>query len=375
MLHADNVSESIRYKRVRMPRAGFDDGWQVVGEYPMFTGGRLEFSADSELAATGSLEFEGGEAPDARDMVRIVHAFDDGEGSASEQVLGTFVMSVAEVGSDMGKESGSAALRSVLHIAKSKLYPRPYTIGRGCNCVERAREIIEGLGLRVSLSSGTRLLRRDIVMEAGESYLDAANRLLAAGGFAPCQPDPFGGVVMAPLPTGVREPAYVFEEGDSADFEPEVVLKDAAADAPNAVHLIWDDDGFSAWASAINDDPLSASSVQAVGYEVGLFETASDPGDGTVAEAVEAVKAQACERLVSECSGTETLALPHPLVPLRVRDVAKAVYPSSGIEFEGEAYTISMEWDKNQHVRATTVIRRQVSADFRITVRGGLLWQ
>ncbi len=370
----ENVSEGFRYLRVRMPRAGYDDGWQVVGEYPMFTGGRLEFSAEAELVATGSLEFEGEEAPDARDLVRIVHWFDAGEGR-EEQVLGTFVMSVSEVEGDMGKHSGSAKLLSVLHVAKSRLYPRPYTIGRGCNCVERAREIVEGLGLRVSLSAGTRLLRRDIVMEAGESFLDAANRLLAAGGFAPCTPDGYGGVVMAPLSTGAREPAWTFREGEEGDFEPEVVRKDASAGAPNAVHLAWDDEGFSVWASAVNDDPLSASSVQAVGYEVGLFDQASDPGEGTVAEAVEAVKAQARERLVAECSGTETLELAHPLVPLRVRDAARAEYPSSGIDFEGEVSSVTMEWDGKQHLRATTVLSRRVSANFRATVRGGLLWQ
>ena len=365
-------SESFSYQRVRVPRAGFDDGWQVVGDYPMFTGGRIEYSVDSDLVAVGELSFEGGEPPDPRDMVRVVYRAEDGCGGSAEVVLGTFIVQGSEPCWDMGKVSGTAKLLSVLHIPRSKLFPRPYTIGRGCNCVERARELIEGLGLRVSLSAGTRLLRRDIVMEAGESYLDAANRLLAAGGFAPCRPDAYGGVVMEPAPSGVREPAWELAEGDGSVMECEVALVDSAAGAPNAVHLSYEDGDGSWWVSAVNDDARSGSSVQAVGYEVGQYGQADDPGEGDV---LESLKEQARRKLAEACSGTETAEVSHPVVPLKVGDVASASYPSSGIEMAGEVATMQVEWDENQHAAASSKIRRRVGADFVPTVRGGMLWQ
>lgn len=359
------------YLRVRMPRRGYEDeGFAVVGEYPMFTGGSIEMSAESDLGASGSLDYRGSELPDIRDMVRVVYTASDESGEVSENPLGTFVMSLGEPTYDMGDVTGSVELLSTLRLADCRKFGRPYTIKAGCNCVSKAAELIGSVGLSVSAPVGTKLLRRDMVMEATDSYLDAANALLEAAGFRKCEPDPYGGVVMRPVESGEREAAWVFSEGSA--LSPEVTRVHAAADAPNAVYLTYGGDA-PCWAYAKNEDPLSESSVQNVGYEIGECDTASDPGEGGPLEVLADVMEQAKQALLDRCGGTEECRWSHPYVPVRVGDVAAVDYPTAGISFAGEISSMKVEWGDEQDAACETVAKRKVEAGFRPTVRGAVM--
>lgn len=366
-------SERIRYLMVEFPKAS--NGWAqglVSGEYGMFVGGSIDLSDESDLGASGTLDYVGADRPDASGMVRVVYDASDGAGGSASCVLGTFVMALDDPEASAGKASGSVQLLSALHVAASKLFPRPYVIGRGCNCVERAAELMGSLHLGVSAAYSTRLLRRDIVMEAGQSYLDAANALLAAAGFLPCRPDPYGGLVMRP-PSGSSEAAWTFASGDRSVLVPEVTEHDGLAGAPNAVHLTWDEDGFSCWASAVNDDPSSPSSTVSVGYESGVCEDADNPEGATAAEVLESVKAQAVQRLTSACSGYSTVTIAHPWVPLSVGERADVEYPEAGVSFSGKVFSQTVSWDEKCRVSVETVVGRSVSATFSPSVRGGVL--
>lgn len=365
--------EEVSYASVELPRES--NGWAsglVSGPLPMFRSGSIEWSDSSELGASGSLSYTGAARPDTGDMVRVTYSCADESGERADCVLGTFVMEADDPGMDMGKVEGSVRLLSVLHVAKSKLFPRPYVIGRGCNCVRRAAELLESLRIPVSAAWSGRLLRQDVVMEAGESYLDAANRLLAAAGFAPCMPDAYGGAVMRPAARGT-EPAWTFATDGRSVTEPEVTFHDALAGAPNAVHLAWEGDGYSAWASAVNDDPASPSSVRSLGYELGTFERADNPEGETAAEVLASVKAQAAERLATACSGYSTCELSHPWVPVGVGDPVRVSYPQAGVDFAGFVSSMSAKWGEEGHVRVATTVSRRVSATFSPTVRGGLM--
>lgn len=366
-------AESVEYLAVELPRES--NGWAhglVGGSYPMFVGGSVEWSADSALGASGSLDYTGGERPDTSGMVRVVYRASDESGASEEAVLGTFLMAADDPSLDMGKVDGKVQLLSVLHIAASKLFPRPYTIGRGCNCVQRAAGFLEALRIPVSAAWSGRLLRRDIVMEAGDSYLDAANALLAAAGFRPCEPDAYGGALMRPAAAGT-EPAWTFAAGAASVTKPEVTVHDGLYGAPNAVHLVWEDEGFGCWASAVNDDPESPSSVRNAGYEVGACESADNPEGETQAEVLESVKAQAVERLRTACSGYSTCEVSHPWVPIGIGDRVRVVYPQSGVDFAGEVSSMSAKWGADSHVAVSTVAGRSVSAAFVPKVTGGML--
>ena len=366
-------SERIRCLMVEFPKES--NGWAqglVSGEFGMFVGGSIDLSDEADLGASGTLDYTGRARPDASKLVRIVYDAADDAGGSESRVLGTFLMAIDDPESDYGKASGSVQLLSTLRIAAGKLFPRPYVIGRGCNCVERAAELMGSLHLGVSAAYSTRLLRRDIVMEAGESYLDAANRLLAAARFLPCQPDAYGGVVMRP-PSGEAEPAWTFASGSRSVLVPQAVEHDGLADAPNAVHMSWDEEGYSCWASAVNDDPSSPSSTVRKGYEDGVFEDADNPEGETAAEVLESVKAQAVARLMSACSGYSTVTVAHPWVPLFVGDRADVEYPKAGVSFSGTVFSQTLTWDEKSRLSVETVVGRSVAATFSPTVRGGVL--
>uniref|UniRef100_A0A7C9NDR7 Uncharacterized protein n=1 Tax=Muribaculaceae bacterium Z82 TaxID=2304548 RepID=A0A7C9NDR7_9BACT len=366
-------AESVTCRLVEMP--GEANGWAagLVGpEEPMFTGGSIEWSDSAALGASGSLSYTGGGRPDTSRMVRISYAASDESGGSEEAVLGTFVMEADDPSCDMGRVDGSVRLLSVLHVAASKLFPRPYVIGRGCNCVERAAGLLRSLHIPVAAAWSGRLLRQDIVMEAGESYLDAANRLLAAAGFLPCQPDAYGGALMRPAQAG-SEPVWTFRTDASSVVEPKVVCHDGLSGAPNAVHLTWEGDGVSCWTSAVNDDPLSPSSVRNVGFESGVHERANDPEGETAAEVLESVKAQAAERLAAACSGYSTCQVSHPWVPVSVGDPVRVLYPKAGIDFAGCVSAMAAKWGSESHVTVATTVGRRVAATFSPTVRGGVL--
>lgn len=364
---------TVVYQAVRMPRRGYEgQGLTVFGEYGSFTGGSVELSSESDLGASGSLEYLGDSVPDVRDLVRVVYVAADESGEVSANPIGTFVMALGEPTYDISGVSGSVELLSTLRIADCRKFGRTYTIKAGCNCVSKAAELITGLGLSVSAAVGTKLLRADLVMEPGDSYLDAANALLEAAGFRRCEPDPYGGVVMRPVQTGEREAAWVFAEGVNSMLDPEVTMVEAAIDAPNAVYLSYSGDP-PCWASAKNEDPLSASSVANVGYEIGEHSDASDPGEGSAQDVLADVMAQARDALMERCSGTSQCRVSHPYVPISPGDVVAVSYPSAGIEFAGEVASMSMSWGDEQDVACETVAKRRMETDFRPTVRGSML--
>lgn len=366
--------ESFEYARVRMPRGDGADAWNEVGSYGMFDGGSIELSASSALRSSGTLSFSGAEVPDTSDLVRVRYLVDDMHGGSQAFVLGTFLMSVSDPKWDMGLAVGEASLLSVLHIAQSKRFGIPYVIGRGCNCVERARQFVEGLGLRVCASQGQRLLRRDIVMAPGDSYLDAANRLLAAAGFDPCDVDAYGGVVMRPH-GDAGAASWTFREGESSIMRHEVSMAYTGQSVPNAVCLRWTDGGVGLWARAVDDDPDSPSSVRNLGYEITLCDEAADPGGGGREAVAAEIVAQAARRLRAEQSATERCTVVHPWVPIGLGERVSVEYPSSGLEFSGSVEEVSMSWDESQNIKCETTAARMVEPFSRVRTSWGALWE
>ena len=49
--------------------------WKECEDYGTITEGSIELSAESELKTSGSFTFDGGEAPDINDLVRVYYAF------------------------------------------------------------------------------------------------------------------------------------------------------------------------------------------------------------------------------------------------------------------------------------------------------------
>ncbi len=374
MIYDGYREEQITFMRVGLPRSGIEVPWTELGVYEKtFTAGTIELSSDSDLGASGSLDFSGNELPETRDLVRVIYTMTDEKGNAQTTALGTFLLAVSEPTYNMDTTTGSCDLLSVLHIAASKKFGKVTVIPRGGYCVDRAKALIESLGLRVSASDSARMLNYDMIFDADQSYLDAANALLDAAGFNRCKPDAYGNVLMQPKPVGALAPAWVFSDDLKSVMLPEVVLTETATDAPNAVYLSWDSGTYGAWAAAKNEDADSSFSIQNKGYEVSFTEEVSDLEAQTQTQAIAELKARAQKRLVDESGNTEEVTLKHPWLPITTGDAISLDYTSAGIEWSGQVASMSMSFDASSHVEVETKATRQCPADFQIKLSGGVL--
>lgn len=374
MIYDGYREEKLTYLRVCLPRAGVSNPWVEAGVYDqLFTGGSIELSSESDLGASGSLDFSGKGLPDVRDMVRINYTMTDETGETQTATLGTFLMSVSEPEYNMETLAGSCDLLSVLHIAESKQFGRVTVIQRGGYCVDRAKDLIESLGIVVSASDSTRMLNRDMIFDADTTYLEAANELLAAADFDKCKPDAFGGVIMEPKKMGALVPAYTFKDNNRSVLVPEVVVTETSNDAPNAVYMSYDSGDIYVWASATNNDPESAFSVPNKGYEVTHTEEVSDLESLTVKDALGELKGKAQSTLVEKSSNTEETTLKHPWLPLTTGDAIAIDYTAAGIEWTGQIKSMEMTFDETSHIETETKATKQTPADFRVTLAGGAI--
>lgn len=366
--------EHISFYRVALPRLGVDVPWVEVSEYQnVFTGGNIEFSNESDLGVSGSLDFSGLEIPSTSDLVRIKYTMTDENGQTHRAVLGTFLVEVTEPTYDMDTVNGECDLLSVLHIAASRKFKKTTVLGRGGYCVDHAKALIESCGLRVSASDSYRMLNSNMVFEADTSYLEAANALLAAAGFDKCRPDAYGNVLMQPKATGALQPAWTFRDGDKSIMKSEVPIAESATTAPNSYGVAYDGGTYSAWAIATNNDEESPLSIPRKGYEISACEEVSDLEAENATDAVAELKELANRRLVEQSGNVESVTMTHPWLPLDVSDAVRLEYKAAGIFWDGQIAAMKMSFDTTSHIEIETKATRQCPADFVVTLKGGVL--
>lgn len=366
--------EQISYHKVNLPRLGIDTPWVEVGEYEnVFTNGSIELSSESDLAVSGSLDFSGKEIPSTNDLVRIKYTMTDENGDTHQAVLGTFLVEVTEPTYDMDTISGECDLLSVLHIAASRKFKKTTILGRGGYCVERARELIESCGLRVSASDSYRMLNSNMVFEADTTYLEAANKLLDAAGFDKCRPDVYGNVLMQPKATGALQPAWTFKDGDKSIMKSEVPISESATNAPNSYGVTYDGGTYTAWAIATNNDKESALSIPCKGYEISDCEDVSDIEAENSADAVTELKDLAQRRLVEKSGNVESVTLTHPWLPLDVGDAIRLEYKAANINWDGQIASMNLDFDATSHIEVETKAIKQCPNDFVVSLKGGVL--
>lgn len=361
--------ESIVYRRVRWA-PGKQGHLAELEDYGMFTGGSIELSSSSELGASGSLSFTGS-APDTNDLVRVYYRFADEGREVYEDALGTFFPIMSNPTHDMGTVSGSVTLQSVLRVLKKGRCRIPCNVPRYTNAVEMATDIAEGAGIPTNKPTSPYRVGRGVCFDFGSEQLKVCNYLLASAGFSPCRPDAMGGVVMAPRSSATQDaPLWTFEDGEHSIMKPEVVLANDAADTPNAVHLRYEGEGRTLWASAYNDDPASPASRVRRGYEDSVCEKVTEIAGSTWGERLSALKDEARARLVRETSGTEYVEWEHPWVPIRPGAPVGIEYRRSRLSWLGSVSNMRLSFGGD----GLTVKTRAVSlvdAGFRVTVEGG----
>lgn len=356
--------ERLTYRRVMWPSMA------IAEEYQGITGGSIELSAFSDLRASGSLAFDSEYMPSTHDLVQIAYKFEDAYGNSKESVLATLFCGTSEPVLEGTGFSGELTLESVLRVPNMRCYGMPYVVPAGTNCVAKAVEIIESLGLRTNKPKSDHVLSRDKVFDPDTSFLVIVNTLISMAGYASCVPDSFGGVLIMPyVEPQERDPVWMFDDGARSIMMPEVALSDNSEDMYNACRLVYESSEESLWAATLNNDKNSASSISNRGFERTLYESVTELSGDTVEARLAALKELSLARLIENTAGIEYVEFQHPYVPIAPNDAVSIDYSRPGISWVGAVTNMQISLEVSMPCK--TKARRFVRKGFVTETTGG----
>lgn len=333
--------QRLSFRRVKWPT------WEEGEEYGQITGGNLELSAFSDLKVDGSLNFEGVEAPDDRDLVRVYYGYSDSTGEQPMRALATLVFSVSKPTHEGVTVSGKLECRSTLSILAGRNYGAPFAVPAGTKAVQKAVELVESLGLRTNNPdpSAYEVKGCHTFKEDEADYLTIVNWLLDAAGYSSAWVDAYGVVQMTPYVEPTARASSLSLADDAASIlYPELSRESDWADTPNVVRLYYETEDESLRASASNVDPAHAASLPSRGYEVTYRETVGELAGDTRAERLENLKALARQKLVDKSSGVEYVEGKCQYVEGLAPNAAIEIdYARAGLEWRGAVTNVSVD--------------------------------
>ena len=375
--YGNRQGEEYIYRRVKW-NPGNADHLTEGTDYGNVTRGSVSLGAFTDMKASCSFEFLGGDIPDTTDLVRIYYTFTDDEGQTAQEPVGTFF---AEYGGTTYTSanggliaSGTINGSSVLSVLMARKLGAPYTVASGTDCVEEADELVKGLGLQTNnpTSPGT-LTASEHTFEAGDSYLTLVNWLLQSANYSAVYPDPMGRVMIAPYVEPAKKPVKVtFRDDENSIMLPDLVQENDWMQTPNVARLWYesDDECLYAVARCLSG---SKASLQSRGWrEVTMTESVSELQGDTQAERIEALKAMAVQRLTDNSTEIEKATITHAFLDnLQPNDAVAIEY--SGSTWSGNITNMDITLEVS--TPCTTKVRRFVPASLDIRSEGGVLWQ
>lgn len=375
--YGNRQDEEYTYRRVRWD-PGNADHFTEGTDYGNVTRGSVSLAAFTDMKASCSFEFLGGDIPDTTDLVRIYYRFKDDGGEAAQVPLGTFFVEYG--GTTYTSANGGLIARgtvngsSVLSVLMAKRLGAPYTVAEGTDCVAEADRLIKGLGLLTSNpeSPGT-LTTGEHTFEADDSYLTLVNWLLQSANYSAVYPDPMGRVMIVPyVEPSKREPRVTFRDDSSSIMLPDLVQENDWQQTPNVCRLWYESDEECLYAVASCVSGSKASLQSRGGREVTMSEGVSELQGETQADRIAALEALAVQRLTDNSTEIEKATIVHALLDgLQPNDAVSIEY--SGSNWAGNV--VNMDITLEVSTPCTTKVRRFVPNSLEIESEGGALWQ
>lgn len=368
------------HERWRYMRVSWDT-WEEVEEYDQVISGNEEESYFTSVKESGKAEFEG-KSLSQTDLVRTYYEFTDEDGESVSVVTSTMLVEYSkETIREDGAASGSVSLYGVLKVADDRLCGLPYTVSAGVNAVNSARDILNALGLRTSVTASSYTLANDHTFDADDSYLTVVNWLLSAAGYGSAYADPMGTVVLAPyVDASKREPVFTFKADAQSIMYPEVEDENDFVETCNVVRMYSEDEFGNYWAVASNVDGDSPSSLPNRGNrERTMYEEETelkpvyDP-EGAIANEItkgnqraEALAQIAKQKLIDNSAEIEYVTIGNGMYPIHQGD-------SIAIEYADRTWqgiVTNIKRNKDVSAKCTTKVRRYVTHDLKVEVRSG----
>lgn len=358
-------NEKFVYRRVSWP--GMVEG----EEYRQFTGGSVEKSAFSDLKESGSVNYQGDTPPDDHDLLRIYYEFDDDDGNHAEHAIATMRMYVSEPTYQGDIIKGTVELYSLLQVLSDKVYGSPFTIAKGTKAVTFAKQLAEGLNLKVNSASSSYTIATDHTFDNDASYLTIINWLLTVANFQSVFRDEYGVLQMQPYiePTE-REVSFTFVDDEQSIMYPEVKQSYDWGSTPNVVRMIYETDEETLIAAAYNIDPASRASIVNRGAEKTLIESINELQGTTQAARITELKSKSLAKLIENSSDIEYVTLKHAWIPILVNNAIGVTYREAGLDWKGAITNLKVdlkpsvpcELKARRYVRSSLVTRTEGSA-------------
>lgn len=363
----NRFKERYIYKRVSWQT------WKEIGEYDFITDGSIEKSNNSDYKVSGSFSFEGTEAPDTHDLLRVYYQATDEEGETVTEPLATFFVEYASldhsaifdgVRPNGIKASGKFDGVSVMSVLKNKSYGRPYTIVKGTNAIYKAQLLVDECGLPVEYEPNSFCLAADHTFDASATYLDMVKWLCDVAGYT-AMPNAMGTVEL--MPTYKSKRVLEFANGSKSIMYPQLTVENDWQKTCNVVKVLYNTDKACAYAAARNERGSKASLENRGGREITYTEEVSEVD--TTSGIVQGLMELATAKLLKLSPDVEFTKFDHAYIPIDINDVVRINY--SGEQWEGRADVISIKLEPS--AKTTTKIKRVLADEIETTVEGAIL--
>ena len=364
-LTGNRADETYTYRRVDWQT------WQEGADLGDVTGGTIELGAFTDLKATCTFAFQGGEAPEQDSLIRIYYSVTDEDGERAEYRLGTFLITYATVTTTDDRMSGTCDGYSVLKVLADRKCGMPYTFAAGENPVDEAAAICTSLGLRVSQGDGSAYqLSSDHTFDPEDSYLTVVNWLLTSAGFAAVTPNASGECVLQrPSSHGVR---FAFDAGAYSIMYPSVQTENYWQSTPNVVRAYYEDDACAVYAVAKNMSGSKASLDNRGNRELTLYESVSELDGADATAKLANLVTFTTNKLIDNSGEIERVTLSHPYVPLSPNDGITVDY--GDLQWQGNV--TNMRIDLAPSTKCETETRRLTTPTITVdATEQGVLWE
>lgn len=374
-LFGNRWNETYTYRRVPWP--DLSEGADL-GDV---TSGRVELSAFSDLKARCDFNFEGMEAPDPKELIRIYYSFDDDYGEHASFCIGTFFIGLSKVtniaeyrnGECVGlRMSGTAEGWSTLKVLQDVKIGFRKTVHADTYAIREAVSIIESVGLKAEAGDSSYKLSTDYTFEPEDTLLTVVNWLCTAAGFQAPYPDPYGTLMLVEsiAPTD-RTVAHTFVDDDKSIMYPEVEVENDWQTTPNVCKLNYSSDEVAMHAEARNVFGSKASLDNRGDRELTMVETVSELSGSDSTEMLANLKEMAAKKLTDNSQEIERVHLSHPYIQLVANDAVKVQYADRFWSGNVQTMAISLQ----PSTKCDTTIRRFVPNSITVTTSGSVDWE
>lgn len=375
-LFGNRANEKYTYRRVY---------WPTLEEGPELgnvISGWVELSAFSDLKATCNFTFEGGEAPNQNDLVRIYYSFDDDYGEHAEFCIGTFFIGYSGLTNVADYElnectglriSGTADGWSTLKVLQDITLGYRYTVHAGDMPVQVAIQKIRETGLKVNVASeSSYTLSGDHTFEPSDTLLTAVNWLLTTAGYQAPYVSSEGIVQISRyVDPSDRDVQAVFKNDENSIMYPEVQEQSDWQTTPNVYKLDYSDDTIALHAEARNLSGSKASLDARGNRELSVSETVMELAGEDASEMKSKLEEMTTNRLLDVSAGIEHVSLSHPYIPLVANDAVTIQYAEK--TWSGSVQNIHI--DLSTATRCDTTIRKFVPVSINVVASSAIDWE